>query len=321
MLNKIKFQNILKATLPLLAGIIIAGCSTIPQGITPSSSPLITENGTARSYDVLGTAEGSAGHFTLFGFIPFGKSDIDEAIQEAISKYNGDNLINVHYNIKSVFYLIGSYTSIKVYGDVIKYRNAGEVENKITGYNESSEAVDNTNIKQPRATGYKSNHKLTIGSAVDGFAADYTMINPVSDFLYYSFSIGYKNYSKTDSWSYGYYNYDSSYTRYSYSIEHSIDAIPVAINFGINAGKLISIPYPINPYASIGVAYIPYSDGGFEFNQVGFNFNIGADYRFTNNIGVGLDYRYIKSVNETSGFIDNAGLGFSNLNVSVVYYP
>lgn len=282
--------------------ILFAGCATIPQGTTPSSSPLISVDGKAKTYEVLGNSEGSAGHFTLFGFIPFGRTDIDEAIQDALTPYKGDNLINVHYYVNSAFYFIGNSTSITVKGDVIRYidkTKLADLDTKARDYNIPIKPSSNLN------------HRLTFGSAIGGLSADYTLIKPLNDFLFFSFSLGYKHYENNERITE---NFGGFF--YTWNFDSDYEAVPISFNIGGNARKFIK-DIPINPYASIGVAYVPLD---FEqWDQVGLNFNIGAEYEFLKGIAVGLDYRYIKS------FIDfrdeGKGISFSNLNLSLVFYP
>ena len=316
----------MKTLLLFFVVVMFVGCATIPQGITPSSSPLVSPDGKSRTYEVVGKSEGSAGHFTLFGFIPFGRADIDEAINEAISPYQGDNLINVHYYVNSSFYFIGNYTSITVKGDVIKYTENNSSTDIQPSENRSVDSNDTPDLRKPTIQINKSYHKLTIGSAVDGFAIDYTFLKPINDFLFYSFSLGYKNFVNKGT-IIGYYNsydyYTNSYQYYpmNYNYENEFSAFPLCFNLGVNAKKIIDIPYPIDPYASIGVAYIPsLVNSNVKFDQVGVNINIGAEYQFVKNFAVGLDYRYIKSFLKLPEN-DNKGIGFSNLNASLVYFP
>jgi hypothetical protein len=305
---------------------MFVGCATIPQGSSPSSSPLISGNGHSRSYKILGNAEGSAGHFSLFGIIPFGRTNIDKAIKEAIDEYNGDNLINVTYNVNSTYYIVGFSTSLTVKGDVIKY-----VENNISNKDMSSDdksdnisanVSENTKTisHEPVKKGINPYHRFTLGSAVDGFSADYSYIQPINPIIYWSANIGFKGYSNTSS--YQFYNYyNGGYFRYSY--DYSYTAIPITFNIGVYGKDIINIPnIPVNPYASIGFAYIPIfgSNVSDQYDQIGINFNIGAEYMLMKDLAVGIEYRYLKSVIELP-INDNSGIGFSNLNVSLSFRP
>lgn len=101
----------------ILPIILLLGCSVMPAGITPAADDLANQQ-----YEVLGKANGSASHFSLFFFLPLGKADIDAAIREAIAKRGGDNLINVRYWQRASWALIGTIITIEVEGDVIKYK-------------------------------------------------------------------------------------------------------------------------------------------------------------------------------------------------------
>jgi hypothetical protein len=96
------------------------GCGVMPAGIAPSANHI-----TAQDYQILGKSTGSASHLQLFNFIPLGKADIDAAIEEAIVKQGGDNLINVRYWQKTTWILIGTRITFLIEGDVIKYTSEG----------------------------------------------------------------------------------------------------------------------------------------------------------------------------------------------------
>jgi hypothetical protein len=101
---------------------LASGCTVTPLGLSDASTPLDGTNGEPRSYQVLGKAEGSQGYFSLFGLIPFGNSDFRAAMDDATKKLNGDALINVRYWYRVSDYFVGTYSSIEVQGDVIKFR-------------------------------------------------------------------------------------------------------------------------------------------------------------------------------------------------------
>lgn len=298
----------------ILVALSLFGCATIPQGTTPAASPLISEDGKQKSYEVLGKAEGSAGHFTLFGFIPFGRTNIDAAVQEAVAHQQGDNLINVHYYVNSAWYFIGSSTSITVKGDVIKYTLSGAGSTPLSSIRKVLPTI-----------GTGLSHRIAIGSAVDGFAVDYTLGKSLGDYLLFSFSLGYKRYEKTETITQSYFG-----DTYSFESKTEYNALPIAINFGGSAKNALSIP--LNPYASAGIAYIPIyfsTTERFKWNQVGFNLNLGVDYEISKGIGIGVDYRYFKSftdleASQSSYFFSvpsQEGVKFSNLNLSLVFYP
>jgi opacity protein-like surface antigen len=289
--------------------LLLGGCATIPQGTAPSSSPLVSEDGKAREYQVIGRAEGSAGHFTLFGIIPFGRSDIDAAIQDAIATYQGDNLVNVRYYVNSAFYLVGSSTSITVQGDVIKY-GAGAV------------TPLSKPIRLPRGPGMF--HRFNIGSAVDGLSIDYMVNQSLSDYLFFAFGIGYKRYEKEET-------VTSGIPGFSFTSTSEFNILPITINIGGSAKKALSIP--LNPYASVGIAYMPIYDsqgsGKFKWNQVGMNANVGVDYEVAKGFAVGIDYKYFKSFvdfGEGPSFFGSSvqaieGIKFSNLSLTLALYP
>ncbi len=119
----------MKKILVLISSVIlifITGCAVVPLGLSYSSTPLDNSNGKHKQYQILGKSEGSQGYFSLFGIIPFGSPDFSEAITDAAQQLNGDALINVRYWSRSSFYLIGTYTSIEVMGDVIKFKQQKE---------------------------------------------------------------------------------------------------------------------------------------------------------------------------------------------------
>lgn len=98
-----------------------SGCAVVPVGLIDSSTPLENTNGKHHPYKILGRAEGSHGAFSLFGFIPFGKADFELAMNDAVRKLNGDALINVRYWHRGSNYFVGTYSSLEVEGDVIKF--------------------------------------------------------------------------------------------------------------------------------------------------------------------------------------------------------
>jgi len=100
----------------LILAVVVTGCAVMPAGVAPSAHQMDTQ-----LYQVLGKSSGEASHFTLFNIIPFGKADIEQAVQEAIRKKGGDNLINVRYWQKTTWVFIGYLTTFHVEGDVIKY--------------------------------------------------------------------------------------------------------------------------------------------------------------------------------------------------------
>jgi len=119
-------KNLKFVLVPFVFVLLISGCSVIPLGLSDSSSPLENNDGSHRQYEVLGKAEGSQGYFTLFSLIPFGSPDFNLAISDATKKFNGDALVNVRYWYRVSNYFIGTYSSIEVEGDVIKFKQPKE---------------------------------------------------------------------------------------------------------------------------------------------------------------------------------------------------
>lgn len=100
----------------MLVVLILAGCSHVPAGFAPYASPMDPGETT-----IVGHAKGSAGYFSLFGVIPFGKPDYDAAISNAISKVpGGKKLINVRSWFSSGYAIIGTVHTLYVEGDVVK---------------------------------------------------------------------------------------------------------------------------------------------------------------------------------------------------------
>jgi opacity protein-like surface antigen len=301
----------MKTTFALFCSLLsLVGCAIIPQGTAPSASPLVSEDGKPKEYQVVGRAEGNAGHFTLFGFIPLGRSDIDAAIQDAVATYQGDNLINVRYYVNSAFYFVGSSTSITVQGDVIKY-----------GAGSGATTPLSKPIRLPKGPGMF--HRFNIGSAVDGVAVDYMVNQSLSDYLFFGFGIGYKNYNKEEEFTY------TPFPGYTFTskVKTEFNVLPIAVNIGGSAKKALSIP--LNPYGSVGIAYMPIYDskgsGKFKWNQVGFNANVGVDYEVAKGFAIGIDYKYFKSfvdLEEGSSFFQaTEGIKFSNLSLTLALYP
>jgi opacity protein-like surface antigen len=301
----------MKTTFALLCSLLsLVGCATIPQGTAPSASPLISEDGKPRQYQVLARAEGNAGHFTLFGFIPLGRSDIDAAIHDAVATYQGDNLINVRYYVNSAYYFIGTSTSITVQGDVIKY-----------GAGSGGATSPSKPITFQRGAGMF--HRFNVGSAVDGVGIEYMVNQPLSDHVFFGFGIGYKKYSKEEELSYTLF---PGYT-FTWKYKTEFDVLPIAINIGGSAKKGLGVP--LNPYGSVGIAYMPIYDyggsGKFKWNQVGFNANVGVDYEVAKGFALGIDYKYFKSfvdLERGSSFSSAIeGIKFSNLSLTLALYP
>lgn len=99
----------------------ITACSVIPWGIEPTSDILTDGQGNTRKYEIISKVDDSDGYFSLFGFIPFGDISINDAFKKMARNRGGDALINIRYWYRNSFYFIGTYTSLEVKADVIKF--------------------------------------------------------------------------------------------------------------------------------------------------------------------------------------------------------
>ena len=294
----------MKTTLVCLCVLLaLEGCATVPTGTAPTTSPLISEDGTPRKYEVVGRGEGKAGHFALFGFIPLGRSDIDAAINNAVLPYQGDNLINVRYYVNYKNYFVGSMTSIIVEGDVIRYGDGSTATTPVVG-----------SLRLPSGPGMF--HRINAGSLKDGLSIEYVASQPLTEYLFLSFGVGYKRYDKTVTANNVFFPGPSE-------LELEFDVFPIAVNLGFSAKEALSVP--LNPYASAGVAYLPISLDldDYMWDQVGFNLNVGADYGIIDNLGIGIDYKYFKSLTDFDVFNGRSldGVTFTNLSFAIVFYP
>jgi len=258
------------------------GCATIPQGTAPSSSPLIDKSGKDIKYEVLGTSEADAGHFSLFGIIPFGRADIDEAISEAIKKKGGDNLINLCYDVEYTSYFIfGASTSISVQGDVIKYN----------GSNESSVTNKTELVDYESPSKLKLSHALIANVPNDGFSFYYNLILPFSKTLFGKLGIGYRSLeAEVDE---TYYTYWYGYTTHKYKSKYQF--IPITFAIGVNSEGLVETAIPVNGTASLGIGYYPDMervDSESEWLNFGWNLGLGVEYRVIPMLSLGLSFNY-----------------------------
>ncbi len=102
----------------VLGSVFVLGCSsTMPGGMTDASLP--ADYG---KYEILGHAEGTSKSIFIFG-IQSGVPDLNQATQNAISKFNGDALINVRWYITTTNWIILPVTTVTttLEGDVIKF--------------------------------------------------------------------------------------------------------------------------------------------------------------------------------------------------------
>lgn len=108
--------------LMLLICLPVYGCLSFriyPGGMEPHVSRLKKQ-----PYKIIGKSEGMASSFSLLWIIPVTpRPDINRAINEAVSKKEGDDLIDVRWWIERKIYILGMVTIIHVKGRVIKYHD------------------------------------------------------------------------------------------------------------------------------------------------------------------------------------------------------
>ncbi len=106
--------------LMLIISTSAAGCLWLknhPLGIQDSAK----ETG-GLAYEILGEAEGESSSLRLFWIFPVTHViSYDEAINEAIRKLGGDNLIEVTSWKEKNIYLIGTVDVLRIKGKVIRY--------------------------------------------------------------------------------------------------------------------------------------------------------------------------------------------------------
>ncbi len=287
--------------------IFLIGCSTIPQGTAPSSSPLINKSGENLKYQVIGQSIADAGHFSLFGFIPFGRADIDEAIYKAIQKRNGDNLINLCYNVDYVSYFIfGSTTSITVKGDVIKYTSNGQ------SFDTKSEFFD---FDEP-STKLPANHMFRV-NVINGLGFNYGLVLPFNDIMFGKITLGYRAYEDEIVSTL---NFGGGNT-FKYKIDYQF--IPLIFSTGVNTEKIFKTDIPVNGIASIGLGYYPdikridanLSGKESGWLNFGWNVGIGAEYKIISNLALGVYYNYHKLFVGEDNIIGIGYWGFYNSEI------
>jgi hypothetical protein len=104
----------------LFLPVTIAGCLSLTNhagGIQDSAK----ETG-GLNYEILGDAEGESSSLKLFWIFPVMKDiNFDEAVNEAIRKLGGDNLVEVTSWKEKNVYFIGTIDVLHVKGKVIRY--------------------------------------------------------------------------------------------------------------------------------------------------------------------------------------------------------
>ncbi|MDP2363947.1 MAG: hypothetical protein Q8M94_09285 [Ignavibacteria bacterium] len=101
--------------------LLFTGCSVIPLGIEPASEQLRDGQGNNKKYNIIGSVDESSGYFSLFSIIPFGSININDTFNEIAKERGGDALINIRYWYRTSFYFVGTYYSLEVKGDAIKF--------------------------------------------------------------------------------------------------------------------------------------------------------------------------------------------------------
>ncbi len=116
------FKKIIKLYSAIVAAGLIAGCTTGPGGLAPSTIP-ITSNDT---YTIIKhDAEGVDTAYSVL-FIPVTPScSAYQALMDAKEETGADALINVTAENKSVYIFIVNWQKIKIHGDAIKFQQAG----------------------------------------------------------------------------------------------------------------------------------------------------------------------------------------------------
>ncbi|MDH5719180.1 MAG: hypothetical protein OEZ13_01030 [Spirochaetia bacterium] len=89
-------------------------------GYEPNVRPL-KEN---KEYEFLGKSEAAASNYNLFWlFSVTPLPDLDRAIEDAVQKKNGDELIDVSWENITQYWLMGTVNIMRIKGKVIKYKN------------------------------------------------------------------------------------------------------------------------------------------------------------------------------------------------------
>ena len=110
----------------LMAVLSLSGCSTIGSVgmITRSKADPLALLKTPQTIKELGPAQGEACRYSLLAILPWGKSDLQTAVDEALAK-GGDALVNVAVS-SSLYafipiYNVFSYTCTTVKGTAVKF--------------------------------------------------------------------------------------------------------------------------------------------------------------------------------------------------------
>ncbi len=112
----------------LLLCVLASGCSSTGRlGLLTKSSANPAELlESAQEFEELGLTEGRGCRHFVIGIIPFGNSDIEEAVNDALKKTGGDALINVSTETSLYgfipIYNVYAFTCTTVKGTAIKFK-------------------------------------------------------------------------------------------------------------------------------------------------------------------------------------------------------
>ena len=116
-----------KSLLPLLSVLFLGACSSTGNlGIvTKSSADPLKLIKSSQNFEEIGAAKGEACRYFLLAIIPWGESDMEKAVDEALAKSGGDALVNVSVTSDLYgfipLYNVFSYTCTSVQGIAIKF--------------------------------------------------------------------------------------------------------------------------------------------------------------------------------------------------------
>jgi len=119
--------HLVKSLLLLFSVLFLAACSsTGTLGIvTKSSADPLKLIKSSQNYEEIGPANGEACRYFLLAIIPWGESDMEKAVDEALEKSGGDALVNVSVTSDLYgfipLYNVFSYTCTSVQGIAIKF--------------------------------------------------------------------------------------------------------------------------------------------------------------------------------------------------------
>jgi len=106
----------------IIFSMFVSGClhqRVRSTGMAPQAK--VMEN---KKYRLLGESEGQSSSFNLLWFIPVTlRIDYDRAVNEAINRMNGDNLIEVRTWKEVQIWIVGMVEILHVKGKVIKYES------------------------------------------------------------------------------------------------------------------------------------------------------------------------------------------------------